>query len=192
MSHPSPPGDWPPRRAPVESSTEELPQYRPPAIPRQWTPPHEEETQRVPPRVEEAPQPHSYWDAPAAPVPPPAPAPAPRYEPPRFEDRPRYEEPPRFDDRPHPEDGADLPAGPPEPTGSIRRKHAYTGHITRKGAAATVIAILAVALFVAAVLWGLSWLRDKAEKDKYDDYGATSSQVTTAAHTQRRTPAADW
>ncbi|GLZ75954.1 hypothetical protein Afil01_07610 [Actinorhabdospora filicis] len=183
MSHPSPPGDWPPRRPPVESATEELPQLQAPAIPRQWTPP---------PAREETP--HSYWDTPAPP-----PQPQQYEEPAGYDDHARYEEPSRFEERPRYDDAprdtvppAEDPAPPHEPTGSIRRKHAYTGHITRKGVAATVIAILAVALFVAAVLWGLNWLRDKSEKEKYDDYGATSSWVYVATYTQRRTPAADW
>lgn len=92
-------------------------------------------------------------------------------------------------------ESAPAPSPSPEPTGTIRRKHVYTGHITRKRVAATIIAIIAVAVFVAAVLWALTWLRDKSEKDKYNDYGATTSQVTTnaatGADTQRRTPTAD-
>ncbi|MBB6038239.1 hypothetical protein [Phytomonospora endophytica] len=40
---------------------------------------------------------------------------------------------------------------------------------------ATIAVIVGIILLVLAILWGLNWLRDKAEQDKYDDYGSGQS-----------------
>ncbi|MEV0645535.1 hypothetical protein AB0I28_09750 [Phytomonospora sp. NPDC050363] len=73
-----------------------------------------------------------------------------------------------------------TPPATPAPPATPPRREAETGFIKLNRVLATIAVIVGTVLLVLAILWTLTWLRDKAEEDKYDDYGHPAATTQTA------------